>query len=286
MNKQPLISVIVPCYNQVEYLDECLQSVLNQTYTNWECIIVNDGSPDNTEEEAKKWLEKDSRFKYLKKENGGLSSARNAGIKISKGEWIQFLDNDDKISNEKFSDATPFFKDCDLVISDYQFFNEEGFMNDTLHFLNEKFSYESIIMKWDINYTIPIHCAIFKKLRINKLFNENLKAKEDWIFWIDYFESNPNYIFTGNNSAKYRFNQNGMTKNTGHMLANEEIAFLYIYDSLNQEMKRDFFKKRIETKNRLLFDLDEITKMNIIFQKKINSKRYRILDKILYLIGI
>ena len=64
---QPLISVIVPCYNQAQYLDECLQSVLEQTYQNWECIIVNDGSPDNTEEVVKKWTEKDPRFKYLKK---------------------------------------------------------------------------------------------------------------------------------------------------------------------------------------------------------------------------
>lgn len=72
-----LISVIVPCYNQAQYLDECLQSVLDQTYQNWECIIVNDGSPDNTEEIALRWTKKDSRFRYLKKENEGLSSARN-----------------------------------------------------------------------------------------------------------------------------------------------------------------------------------------------------------------
>ena len=64
-----LISVIVPCYNQAQYLDECLQSVLEQTYPNWECIIVNDGSPDNTEEVAKLWIEKDKRFKYFWKEN-------------------------------------------------------------------------------------------------------------------------------------------------------------------------------------------------------------------------
>jgi glycosyltransferase involved in cell wall biosynthesis len=63
----PEISIIVPCYNQAQYLDECLQSVLNQTYQDWECIIVDDGSPDNTEKVVKKWIEKDSRFQYLKK---------------------------------------------------------------------------------------------------------------------------------------------------------------------------------------------------------------------------
>lgn len=60
----PLVSIIVPCYNQAQYLEECLQSVLNQTYEKWECIIVNDVSPDNTEEVVEKWLEKDSRFRY------------------------------------------------------------------------------------------------------------------------------------------------------------------------------------------------------------------------------
>lgn len=94
------ISIIVPCYNQAQYLDECLQSVLDQTYNNWECIIVNDGSPDDTEKVAKEWAEKDSRFIYLKKENGGLSSARNAGIVLARGEFILPLDADDKISKD------------------------------------------------------------------------------------------------------------------------------------------------------------------------------------------
>ena len=76
----PLVSIIVPCYNQAQFLPEALQSVLEQTHTNWECIIVNDGSPDNTEGVAQEWLVKDSRFKYVYKENGGLSSARNAGL--------------------------------------------------------------------------------------------------------------------------------------------------------------------------------------------------------------
>jgi glycosyltransferase involved in cell wall biosynthesis len=96
MSLNSLVSVIVPCYNQAQYLDEALQSVLDQTYINWECIIVNDGSRDHTEIVAKKWTKKDSRFIYLFKENGGLSSARNFGIKAAKGEFILTLDADDK----------------------------------------------------------------------------------------------------------------------------------------------------------------------------------------------
>ena len=95
----PLISIIVPCYNQARYLDECLQSVLEQTYQNWECIIVNDGSPDSTEAVALKWTAQDPRFRYVLKKNGGLSSARNAGIEVAGGQWILPLDADDRISN-------------------------------------------------------------------------------------------------------------------------------------------------------------------------------------------
>ncbi len=92
----PKVSIIVPCYNQAQYLDESLQSLLDQTYTNWECIIVNDGSPDTTEQVARKWEMKDSRFIYLYKENGGVSSARNLGIATAKAAFILTLDADDK----------------------------------------------------------------------------------------------------------------------------------------------------------------------------------------------
>lgn len=90
------VSVIVPCYNQAQFLGEALQSILDQTYTNWECIIVNDGSPDHTEIVANAWCGKDLRFIYLYKKNGGLSSARNFGIQNALGDYILTLDADDK----------------------------------------------------------------------------------------------------------------------------------------------------------------------------------------------
>lgn len=90
------VSIIIPCYNQAEFLGEACESILNQTYSNWECIIVNDGSPDNTESAALLWCERDTRFKYVYKENGGLSSARNFGFQKSIGAYILTLDADDK----------------------------------------------------------------------------------------------------------------------------------------------------------------------------------------------
>ncbi len=92
----PLVSIIVPCNNQAQYLEESLQSILDQTYIHWECIIVNDGIPDHTETVARKWEAKDSRFIYLHKENGGVSSARSLGIEKAKSEFILTLDADDK----------------------------------------------------------------------------------------------------------------------------------------------------------------------------------------------
>ena len=117
MKNATLISVVIPAYNAGQFLDETLESVLSQTYENWECIIVNDGSTDNTESVAKKWCEKDSRFRYFYKENSGASDTRNFGIKETRGEYIAFLDADDLYLPEylEFCLKTLIEQDSDLV---------------------------------------------------------------------------------------------------------------------------------------------------------------------------
>ncbi len=94
-----VVSVIVTCYNNAQYLDEALESVIAQTFSKWECVIVNDGSTDNTEEVSRKWVIKDERFKYIYQENRGVSNARNLGISQAEGEFILPLDADDKLSS-------------------------------------------------------------------------------------------------------------------------------------------------------------------------------------------
>ena len=96
----PLISVIVPVYKAEKYLDKCVQSIVNQTYKNLEIILVDDGSPDNCPEMCDEWAKKDSRIKVIHKENGGVSSARNAGLDNSFGDYIGFVDSDDFIEND------------------------------------------------------------------------------------------------------------------------------------------------------------------------------------------
>ena len=92
-----LISVIVPIYNVENYLRMCLDSIQNQTYTNFECLLINDGSPDSSAEICREYVDKDSRFRYFEKENGGVSSARNLGMKCANGDYITFVDPDDWI---------------------------------------------------------------------------------------------------------------------------------------------------------------------------------------------
>lgn len=94
----PLVSVIIPAYNQAIYLPEALDSLLAQTYSNWEAVIVDDGSPDNVADIASRYIEKDPRIKFLHTDNHGLSAARNTGAAHSDGEYLIFLDGDDRIA--------------------------------------------------------------------------------------------------------------------------------------------------------------------------------------------
>ena len=93
----PAISIIIPVYKVEKYLRRCLDSVLNQTFTDWQAICVNDGSPDNSAEILAEYAARDSRFVVVNKENGGLSDARNAGMPYANGEYIMYLDSDDFI---------------------------------------------------------------------------------------------------------------------------------------------------------------------------------------------
>ena len=91
----PLISVIVPIYNVEKYLARCVDSIVNQTYKNLEIILVDDGSPDNCPKMFDDWAAADSRIKVIHKQNGGLSSARNAALDIAVGDYLSFIDSDD-----------------------------------------------------------------------------------------------------------------------------------------------------------------------------------------------
>ncbi|WP_336127226.1 glycosyltransferase family 2 protein [Mesoflavibacter sp. CH_XMU1422-2] len=179
MNKNIKITFIVPCYNQAHFLSTSLETVLNQTYDNWECIIVNDGSTDNTENIALQWVDKDSRFKYLKKENGGLSSARNFGIKHVTSQYVFPLDADDKIDIAYLEKAVKVLSkdpEIEVLTSQVKLFGTK----------NEVFNLPQYNFKTLLLQNCLIACSIFKKETFERVggYDENLSSFEDWDFWI------------------------------------------------------------------------------------------------------
>lgn len=102
MKEHDLISIIVPIYNVEQYLEKCINSILNQTYTNLEIILVDDGSPDNSGKICDEYAKKDNRIKVIHKENGGISSARNTGLKVARGAYVGFIDSDDYIEKDMY----------------------------------------------------------------------------------------------------------------------------------------------------------------------------------------
>lgn len=103
MNNSPKISVIIPVFKADQYLTKILDAILTQFFSNWECLLIDDGSPDKSGRICDEYAEKDSRFRVFHKQNGGVSSARNLGIDKARGEWITFIDADDYISNNYFN---------------------------------------------------------------------------------------------------------------------------------------------------------------------------------------
>jgi len=265
-----LISVIVPCYNQARFLLETCNSLLAQDYNNWEAIIINDGSTDDTEEVAKKIVDLDDRFKYFHKSNGGLSSARNFGLENASGDYVQFLDSDDVLKPEKFSSTIKLIEGYDIVITDFlRFKSENGKLKKAFCNLSEQqYTFESILLNWDVKYSIPIHCGIFKYSAIKSiLFDEELKAKEDWFFWLQVFKCNPKVFFLNEKLALYRVHKNSMTKDDALMHENLNLAYKKIYNSLSEDDKGIFF-------NRLTMELSDVRKRykkfkNDIFYRKV-----------------
>lgn len=216
----PKVSIIVPCYNQAQYLDEALQSVLNQTYENWECLIVNDGSTDNTDEVAKKWVTKDPRFIYLLKENGGVSSARNLGIENAKGEYFQFLDSDDFLDMQKLALSLEQIENntgVNLVVSNFRMFrdNPEITSEPFCHLNAQLFTFENMLYQWNESFSIQVQCGFFHSSLFEIIrFQENLTAQEDWIVWVRIFKSGCKVVFLDKPLALYRINTSSrmMTK--------------------------------------------------------------------------
>lgn len=154
----PLVSVIIPTYNRAELIGETLQSVKNQTYQNWECIVVDDGSDDNTEELIENLSQKDSRYKFFKRDKApkGGPACRNIGIENAKGEFIIFLDSDDFLANFCLELRVQFMKDfpqLDFAVFQMKYYEEEPNSNEEL-ITKERKNYLFSFLRHDLPWCI------------------------------------------------------------------------------------------------------------------------------------
>jgi hypothetical protein len=228
-----------------------LESVLAQTYKNWECIIINDGSTDHTEGIVQLYCKKDARFRYIKKENSGLSAARNTGLGLIIGDYIQFLDSDDLILPQKFEiQLNNLLSDLeiDICISSYKSFSNgiDSAYDTRLTKAQFDCNLESFLYDWEDKISIAIHCYLIKKdfLVKNKIrFNENLKAMEDWFFLIESALNKAKFSKVEQSLALYRKHEKSMSVDPDRMSgAFLETAFS-IFEILPQNIKPEFKSK-------------------------------------------
>ena len=185
----PLVSIIVPVYNAEKYLNRCVDSILSQTMTDFELLLIDDGSKDNSGRICDEYSEKDARVRVFHKPNGGVSSARNLGLDNARGEWITFVDADDVIRS-CFSDI-----DWTMLSEDLICFPSYSIYDDSTVFLNSierrdgiyipaKSFYSGILFEVVLRTTWS---KLFKHSLIADLrFDENIKIGEDQLFNLQY----------------------------------------------------------------------------------------------------
>ena len=175
------ISIIVPVYNQEKYLDECILSIIHQTYSNLEIILVDDGSFDHSLEICHKYREMDSRIQVIHKENGGLSSARNAGLDVASGEYIMFCDSDDYYLPDTclLMEREITFRNADYVIGNYINCTEEGeFWEKPIFDLDYFHNFRLSIKDYDQSFYIMSSSVCNKIFRTSFIRGLNLRFME------------------------------------------------------------------------------------------------------------
>ncbi len=188
--QNPLISVIVPIYNSEKYLDNCVKSIVNQTYENLELILVNDGSTDKSPEICNEWAKKDSRIKVLHNENSGASSARNSGLDIASGDYIAFADSDDYLDSDMYESMLKELLDnnadsarCGIVRESKSGFREVwGSEEDNIVVVDNKKLLCDIGEAKGILSVSPCNKLFSKNVIKNIRFNTDFKYAEDTLF--------------------------------------------------------------------------------------------------------
>ena len=211
-----LISIIVPIYKVEKYLRQCLDSIMSQTYQNFECLLINDGSPDNSADICREYVEKDARFRYFEKENGGVSSARNLGIECSGGKYITFIDADDWVDSDYLEVLYNALIDenADISVSTYKRFHmadncwyfhsfQRGYEKRV--FTNQELIDEFIDLD-TFDYSYRYVCGkLVRKCLLDKIaFNEMTTLGEDMEFWLKLYLISNKVVFVNRDSYIYR----------------------------------------------------------------------------------
>lgn len=209
--KEGLVSIITPLYNGAKYVGKTIESVLAQDYSEWEMIIVNDGSVDNSEEVVKGYAQNEPRIKYVKQKNGGSASARNNGIRRADGQYIALLDADDLWGPKFLSSQIAFMKEKGsfLVHASYKRINEEG------QEILKPFRAKSFVSVKQMQMTNHIACltGLYDCSKFGKIYlKEELKSiRDDYAYWLDIVKLNGGSWGNPEVLASYRVMSNSTT---------------------------------------------------------------------------
>ncbi|MCU0360588.1 MAG: glycosyltransferase [Bacteroidia bacterium] len=241
-----LVSIIVPCYNYGQFLTECLNSVLNQSYKQWECVVVDNGSTDNTAEVVGQFSKKDTRFSYLRTEQKGVSFARNTGIRHSRGHYVLALDADDKLESaflEKTLKAFEKQPELKLVYSNARLF---GASSGEWHL--PEYNFKNLLIENSIFCT-----ALYKRsdYDLTKGYNEEMREGfEDWDFWISLLKDGGEVYKV----PEVLFNYRIRSQSRNHSIDKERQKKLrqQIFENHNEVYKRYFSISELVYENYLL----------------------------------
>lgn len=247
-----LVSIIIPVYNSEEFIAKCIDSILAQSYNNWELLLINDGSTDNSGIICQEYSQKDKRIRYFEKENKGVSNTRNLGIKEAKGKWIIFADSDDLVSPHyishliKASDGDPYTH----VIQGFKCIDENDKFKKRMdiNYNNEKCNIDEIepfLKKYNLINRVQIWGKLFSTdiIRTNNLyFNEKISLGEDAIFSHQYLLLSKRVILSKDSDYYYRnpylLNRDNLTRKSKsleelyNLTLNYKILSLQLIDKL------------------------------------------------------
>ena len=207
MNNHPKISIIVPVYNVEQYLPRCIDSILNQSFADFELLLIDDGSKDKSGAICDEYAAKDSRITVFHKKNGGVSSARNVGLDNARGEWLAFIDGDDDIT-EGYFNIRQEHEGVDVIIKPYSVVNADGRVtchNNELSILTGK---DKIFRYYVQKRNNALWDKIIKRKTVGtKRFNTNVSIGEDFLFFLSVLPNVKSIAFDDTGSYRYFLRQ-------------------------------------------------------------------------------